>query len=914
MAEMPKAYDPASHEDAISRRWQESGFFAPENLPGKRTEPFTIVMPPPNVTGTLHLGHAVMLAVEDLLIRFERMRGKKALWIPGTDHAAIATQAKVEKLLMEEEKKTRHDLGREKFLKRVEAFAAESHDTIVNQVKKMGSSCDWSREAYTLDAARGEAVNEAFRRLSEMGLLYRGNRVINWCPRCASTIADDEVEYKEGKAVLYTFRYDKKFPIAVATTRPETKIGDTAVAVHPDDVRYKKLIGKEISADFLGVPLTLKIVAHRAVDAAFGTGALGVTPAHSQVDEAIAREHDLPALQVIGEDGKMTALAGAYAGLGVLEARAQIIADLKKAKLIEKEEEVDQNLSVCYRCGTPVEPLPKLQWFIAVNTPFTFAQSKRNPIAGIKNGQQVTLKEVMSHVVRSGQITIVPERFAKTYFHWIDNLRDWCVSRQIWFGHRVPVWYHSEKKGDDAYVVGAAPKEAGWRQDEDTLDTWFSSGLWTFSTLGWPNAKAKDLAAFHPTSVLETGYDILFFWIARMILMSTALVGEVPFKNVYLHGLVRDEQGRKMSKSLGNIIDPLDMIARFGTDAVRLSLVIGTTPGNDTRLSEEKIAGFRNFTNKLWNIGRYVLTTTKSDSPSRVEGPPSPKTLADRWILSRLAGTVEKVTAHLERSEFSAAGELLRDFTWSDFADWYLEISKSQIGRPPEQQKEVRFLGLSFGTWTKGGSPATGDPQRTKEILRFILGQLLRLWHPFMPFVTEALWKEMGNAELLMVAPWPEHVGVGDAIAEDEMHRIQDVISAIRNLRSEYKIDPKARREVNVVPGADRALFEQNGAIFMELGVLCCLGFHDREKQEDEVVTVAGPVQIFLRYVPGQDAKSRAKLDARAAELEKYLALIDGKLANAEFVGKAPPAVIEKEKGKRTEAAAELEKIREQLG
>lgn len=890
MAEMPKAYDPSAHESAIRSLWQESGYFTPENLPGKRTESFTIVMPPPNVTGTLHLGHAVMLAVEDLMIRFERMRGKRVLWIPGTDHAAIATQTKVEKLILEKEKKSRHDLGREEFLKRVEAFAVKSHDTIVNQVRMMGSSCDWSREAYTLDEKRGEAVNEAFRQLYDMGLLYRGNRVINWCPRCASTLADDEVEYKEGETTLYAFRYVKDFPIVIATTRPETKVGDTAVAVHPEDVRYTKLIGQEIRADFLSVPLTLKIVGHRAVDAAFGTGALGVTPAHSQVDEQIARENELPALQVIGEDGNMTALAGPYAGLPVIEARSRIVADLKKAGLIEKEETVAQNLSVCYRCGTPVEPLPKLQWFIAVNAHFPFAQSKRHPIQGIKDGQEVTLKEVMSHVVKTGQIKIIPERFEKIYFHWIDNLRDWCVSRQIWFGHRIPVWYHSEKKGDDTYAVGAPQKGAGWQQDGDTLDTWFSSGLWTFSTLGWPDEKAKDLATYHPTSVLETGYDILFFWIARMVLMSVALRGEVPFKEVYLHGLVRDEQGRKMSKSLGNIIDPLDMIAKYGTDAVRLSLVVGATPGNDMRLSEEKVAGFRNFTNKLWNIGRYVLTTTSGETP---EDPPVPKTLADRWILSRLAVTQEKVTACLGMHQFSAAGEALRDFTWSDFADWYLEISKVQ-------KKD-------------------GDAERTDAILRFTLATLLKLWHPFMPFVTETLWSEMHrvgpiHGSPLLVAAWPEHIGLEDVIAEREMRRMQDVVAAIRNLRSEHKLNPKQEIEVNLAAGSERELFIQNAAAVSDLVNACCVSFDDREKKPEEVAAVSGAVQIYVFLPAVGDEKSAAKLTARAEELEKYIALIEAKLANEEFTGKAPPAVIEKEKGKRVAAAEELEKIRKQLG
>lgn len=883
--QFPKAYEPAVHEDAVSAAWQKSGYFNPDKLPGKRKESFTIIMPPPNVTGTLHLGHAVMLAVEDLMVRFERMRGKRALWIPGTDHAAIATQTKVEKLVLEKEKKTRHDLGREEFLKHVNAFASESHDTIVNQVKKMGSSCDWSREAYTLDEERSEAVNEAFSQLHKKELLYRGNRVINWCPRCQSTLADDEVEYKEGETTLYTFKYDADFPIVIATTRPETKLGDTAVAVHPEDERYKKYVGKEIRVTFCGVPLTIRVVADRAVDPAFGTGALGVTPAHSQVDEAIARSNNLPSIQVIGEDGNMTDVTGPYAGMSVLEARKKIVEDLRSAGLIEKEEKVAQNLSVCYRCGTAVEPLPKLQWFIAVNKHFAFTQSKHHPIEGLKDGQEVTLKEVMIHVVKSGQIKILPEHFEKTYYHWIENLRDWCISRQLWFGHQIPVWYHSEKQGDDAYQVSQTSPGKGWKRDDDTLDTWFSSGLWTFSTLGWPNAKAKDLAAFHPTSVLETGYDILFFWIARMILMSTALVGEVPFKTVYLHGLVRDEQGRKMSKSLGNIIDPLDMIAKYGTDAVRLSLVIGSTPGNDVRLSEEKIAGFRNFTNKLWNIARFVLTTTEGKTPAKA---PKGVTLADRWILSRLSSTIEKVTAHLSRYEFSLAGELLRDFTWSDFADWYIEIAKTQ--------------------------KKNSDPAKTDEVLRYVMDHVLRLWHPFMPFVTEVLWKQMSaNSDLLLVSDWPEQNQVADQIIERQMQDIQDVVVAIRNLRSEHHISPKQLLSVTILAGNEVTLLEQNQHIIADLVRAESLHFEEREKQNNEIVTFSGSIQIFVMHNAESENTDRVKLSARAEELDRYISSIDSKLANEEFTAKAPPVVIDKEKAKRVAATEELEKIRKQL-
>src|SRR3989344_1007545 len=601
MKELPKAYEPKNYDDGIYKKWEESGLFNPDicvkqGVSSAKADYFSIVLPPPNVTGTLHMGHAVMLAIQDVMVRYHRMKGDRTLWVPGTDHAAIATQAKVEKLLMEKGlKNPRQELGREKFLAEVKKFAQESHDIIVNQSRKMGASLDWSREAFTLDEPRNLAVRAVFKKMYDDGLIYRGHRIVNWCPHCLSTLADDEVVYKEQVAKLYTFKYDKDFPIAISTTRPETKLGDTAVAANPKDKRYKKLIGKTFSVkSFAGGPdLKIKIIASDEVDMNFGTGALGVTPAHSLVDYEMAQKNKLPVIKVIGEDGKMTGEAGKrYVGLTVKEARRKVAEYLQKNGLMEKEEQVPNNLSVCYRCETPIEPLPSKQWFIDVNKP-------------VKARGKKSLKQLMQRAVgnKKGQITIVPEHFEKNYFHWIDNLHDWCISRQIWYGHQIPVWY----KGDEIYVDVNPPKDEGWQQDPDTLDTWFSSGLWTFSTLGYPNLKAEDLKNYHPTSVMETGYDILFFWVARMILMTTYVLGDIPFKKVYLHGLVRDEKGTKMSKSLGNVIDPLDMIAKYGTDATRLSLLVGNTPGNDMKLSEEKIAGFRNFTNKLWNISRFML-------------------------------------------------------------------------------------------------------------------------------------------------------------------------------------------------------------------------------------------------------------------------------------------------------------------
>jgi valyl-tRNA synthetase len=667
MTDLPKTYDASGIEEGLYAAWEASGAFNPDTLPDRNRagEPYGILMPPPNRTGILHMGHATMLAIEDLLIRFHRMLGKKTLWIPGTDHAAISTQVKVEQLLMKEGMKDpRKELGREEFLKRVVAFAEDSAQTINAQVRKMGSSCDWSRERYTFDEPRNEAVNRVFAMMVEDGLIERGYRVVNWDPQFQTTLSDDEVLTKETTAKLLTFTYDAEFPIAISTTRPETKFGDTAVAVHPEDARYKAFVGQTFTPTFCGKQLTIKVIADEAVDPNFGTGALGVTPAHALIDAEMAERHVLPTVPVIGTDAKMLPEAGeAYAGLSIDEARAKIEAALQAAGLLQKVEEVPQALPVAERGGGRVEQLPMRQWFVRVNKPFAVRQ---DTMGKWKKGEMATLKELMRHAVASAQTKIVPDRFTKTYFRWIDNLRDWCISRQIWFGHRIPVWY----RGEEWRVSVTSPGE-GWVQDPDTLDTWFSSGMWTFSALGWPNQEEwQALRAFHPTAVLETGHDILFFWVARMVLMAGYVVGEVPFKDVYLHGLVLDEHGKKMSKSVGNVLDPLELIPKYGTDAVRLSLIIGTTPGQNTKLAEAKIEGFRNFTNKLWNISRYLLTTIEADP-----APATERTLADRWILARLAETIASVTQKIETYQLSSAGEELRDFTWNDLADWYLEIA-----------------------------------------------------------------------------------------------------------------------------------------------------------------------------------------------------------------------------------------------
>ena len=933
--EMPKAYDASSVEEAIYASWEKSGAFQPQG----DGEPYCIAIPPPNRTGTLHLGHAVMLAIEDLLIRFHRMRGKRALWIPGTDHAAIATQVKVEQELIKKGMKNpREELGREKLLKEVVKFADESAKTIRSQIRKMGSSCDWTREKYTLDEERNRAVNEMFKMMYEDGIIEQGYRLVNWDPQFQTTLSDDEVEHKEVSAKLLTFKYDSDFPIAISTTRPETKFGDTAVAVHPDDKRYKKFVGKTFEPIFCGKKLLIIIIADKEVDPTFGTGALGVTPAHSMIDAEMAERHALEMVQVIGKDGRMMEDAGKdFAGLTIEEARKKIFETLQNADLIIKEEEVPQNLPVAQRGGAPVEQLPMKQWFVRVNKPF---KSRQATLGKWKKGDKVTLKELMRHAVESKQIKIVPDRFEKTYFHWIDNLRDWCISRQIWFGHRVPVWYRassvipaeagnqtvkdnpfgmdSRLHGNDKQEIVVSEKSPGpnWEQDPDTLDTWFSSGLWTFSTLGWPSPSVipaeagihsewERMREFHPTAVLETGYDILFFWVARMILMSTYALGEVPFRDVYLHGLVRDEQGRKMSKSLGNVIDPLDMIAKYGTDAVRLALLLGTTPGQDTKLSEEKIAGFRNFTNKLWNISRFILMQIGETSPNpsfarRGNGQILPLTkgelegvsLADRWILSRLSEVTSSVTSKIEKYEFSSAGEELRDFTWGDLADWYLEIAKIQ-------NKDVG---------------AHGDA----PILASILPVILKLWHPFMPFVTEHIWKTAGFHGDLITAEWPLCVipvqtGIQDQTKDFET--IRQIITDIRRLRAEQGIEPAKKVEVAISCSPEIAkLVEENKAVAEHLSRSSSITIAD-SVPDGWVTTVSGSATIALNAVGSVDVeKERAKLEKEIAETEAYIKSFKTKLENKEFISKAPEKVRVEMETKLGDAEAKLQALKGRLG
>lgn len=719
-----KPYDHTETEHPLYEKWENSQYFNPDTLIQKGitqndAKSFSIVLPPPNVTGTLHTGHALMLVIEDIMTRFHRMRGFKTLWLPGTDHAAIATQSKVEKELSKQGVR-KHDLGREAFLEKVQAFAQESHDTIVNQVKKMGASVDWSREAYTLDDKRSLAVRTVFKMMYDDGLIYKGEKIVNWDPKGQTTISDDEIVYQEEKTKFYYLKYG---PFTIGTARPETKFGDKYVVMHPDDPRYAQYKhGDTIDVEWINGPITATIVKDESIDMEFGTGVMTITPWHSVVDFEIAARHNLDKEQIIDQYGKLLPAAGEFAGMKITEAREKIIEKLKEKGLFEKEEDYVHNIATAERTGGIIEPQIMKQWFVAVDKPFKLRESH---IEGVSTHEDVTLKKLMRHVVEKGLVQILPERFEKTYYHWIDNLHDWNISRQIWFGHQIPVWY----KGEETYVGVEAPEGDGWEQDPDTLDTWFSSGLWTFSTLGWPE-KTSDLQTYHPTNVLETGYDILFFWIARMILMTTYTLGTIPFKTVYLHGLVRDKNGRKMSKSLGNIVDPLDLIKEYGTDSLRMAFIVGNGPGNDVNLSEEKIRAYRKFSNKLWNITRFVLEQTDKTADEK----PHTLTESDEAYLKELEVLTEEVTADMNAFKYHFASDKLYHYVWHTFADIILETEKKVIleGTPEEQAS-------------------------AKYTLRHILRTSLILLHPFMPFITEEIWQDIKREDDndLIVTRWP---------------------------------------------------------------------------------------------------------------------------------------------------------------
>jgi len=868
--DLPSTYSASEWEDKLYTLWEKSGFFNPDicikqKVTSADAKPFSIVLPPPNVTGTLHAGHAVMLALQDILIRYHRMKGDRTVWVPGTDHAAIATQSKVEKILQDEEGKSRYDLGREEFLKRVEAFAQSSHDTIVHQMIKMGSSVDWSREAYTLDEKRNFAVRTAFKKMYDEQIIYRGERIVNWDPKMQTTVSDDEIEWKEETTPLYFLQYG---PFVISTARPETKFGDKYVVMHPEDERYKDFEnGQKIELEWIGGKVTATVIKDAVIDRDFGTGVMTITPWHDNTDFDIATRHDLEKEQIIDENGNLLPVAGELAGMPIAEAREKVIRILQEKNLVVSvEENYRHNIATNSRGGGVIEPQIKKQWWINVNKEFE------------RDGKTVTLKSLMQDAVRSKDVTILPERFEKTYFHWIDNLRDWCISRQIWYGHRIPVWYRDE----ETYCGIEAPDSDGWEQDPDTLDTWFSSGLWTFSTLGWPDTEEWEKEKiYHPTSVLETGYDIIFFWVARMILMSEYLLGEIPFKHVYLHGLVRDEQGRKMSKSLGNIIDPLDVISEYGADAMRLSLVIGSTPGNDSRLSKEKILSYRNFVNKLWNMGRYITTAISSESLLWNVTLSEKKSDADLWILNRLGEVKKEVTKNLESYNISLAAEMLRDFTWNEYADWYIEIHKVE---------------------------------KNDTVLVAVFNELLRMWHPFMPFVTEALYQSLyPNEKLpLMVQSWTDALIIVEE-APSSFQNIIDLITRIRNVRAIYHIDPKEKPWLTIVDKEKRS--EQSVPLIKRLARLEEITLTDSLEQPDETARIMiGNTRAFLHLGGVIDIeKERVRISKEKEQLEKYKMGIERRLNDPHFTGKAPKEIIDQNTTSLEATEKKLQELEESL-
>ena len=934
MSKLPKAYEPEKYEDDIYDKWEDSGYFNPDKcvedgVADEDADSFSVMLPPPNVTGTLHMGHAVMLATQDLMVRYHRMKGEKTLWLPGTDHAAVATESKVEKKLIKEEgyDRPKEELGREEFMEELQEFAEESKLTIINQAKKMGSSLDWGREAFTLDEKRNHAVRTVFKNMYDDGLVYQGYRTVNWSIRGQSTCSDDELEHEKRTGTLYTFVYSNRwaeidpeteeiieeyenedFPITIATTRPETKLGDTAIAVHPEG-KWSEYIGKEYEIYDVGQKghtLHIKVIGNEEVDEEFGTGAVGVTPAHSHVDYEMYRQQKqeddpIDMIQIIGENGKMSQDAGKkYEEKTVSEAREKFVEYLKEDDLMKAEpEEVEQNVGKSDRFGDVVETIPKTQWFVDVTKKFTLENSN---IEGIESGAEVTLKQLLQYVVEEDSIDILPERFEKIYFNWIDNLRDWCISRQIWYGHRIPVWYCKNKGSKDCKApissiddLNSCPHcGGGVEQDPDTLDTWFSSGLWTFSTLGWPNEEKRegcedmsyfeqnDLERFHPTTVLETGHDIIFFWVARMILMTTYNLGEIPFETTYLHGMVLDEDGEKMSKSKGNVIDPLDMKEKYGADATRMSLLIGNTPGNDMSLSEEKIESMKHFSNKLWNISRYILMNI--NEPKVDIEKPEPETLSDKWIMSELSDIVEKTTKSIENYRFSEAGERLRDFTWNELADWYLEMSKV------EEDKQ--------------------------DILNYILNVLLKLWHPFIPFVTETLWQETyGENRMLMIEKWPEFEYSSDAKAK--IIELKKAVRAIRDMKNDYNINKasKVTIELNekgksnrIAQDFDRHIANLSGVEDIEVIEQAGLS----EKVVEYPVTQIGKIYLHLEgdiNVEQEVNKTKEEIENK----ESYLKQLENKLENEGFLNNAPEEVVEQEKNKYKQARDKLEKLQQKL-
>jgi len=885
---MSKTYDFKATEERLYNWWLQNGWFKPEVHP--EAEPFVISIPPPNVTGELHIGHAMFVAVEDLMIRHARMQGRAALWVPGSDHAGIATQLQVEKMLAAEGT-SRRQIGREEFVRRTWAWKEKYGGIITTQIRRLGASCDWDRERFTLDEGLSAAVCEAFVRLYRMGLIYRGEYLINWSPGLQTAVSDLEVEYTEEDGTLYYFKYpiagrDGEY-IPVATVRPETILGDTAVAVHPDDPRYRHLIGETCLVPILKRPIP--VIHDTYVDMQFGTGALKITPGHDPADFEIGQRHGLPIVNVMNPDATMNENAGPYAGLDRFECRRKLWADMEAAGLTIKTESYRLTVPRSQRGGEIVEPLVSTQWFV-----------RMKPLA-----------ELGLEAVRSGRIRIIPERFTKVYYNWLENIRDWCISRQLWWGHRIPAWYGP----DGATFVARSEQEAAaeaqkvyghpvaLRQDEDVLDTWFSSGLWPFSTLGWPE-KTPDLERYYPTSVMETGYDILFFWVARMIMSGLLFTNDVPFHTVYLHGLVRDGLGRKMSKTLGNVIDPLEVMNEYGTDALRFTLLTSSTPGNDTNLSVERVAANRNFANKIWNAARFtVLNLGSQPVPSlgslNAESGVGPPDLSDRWILSRLNSVITQVNRLFNAYQFGEAGRQVYEFLWGEFADWYVEIAKITFAGTNEDAK-----------------------QRKRVILVHVLDQALRMLHPFIPFVTEEIWQHLphppGEVPALILAKWPEaDASRIDPQAEADQNLIMDLIRAIRNARAEYNVEPARQIAATVVAKDRRALIESQGPVFVALARIdparLRIEEHLPEPPTQSVALVVGGVSVFLPLAGLVDlAKERKRL---AKELEATCQRIarSEKLLSSDFAHKAPAQVVQAERDKLKELQDQRARLQGQL-
>ena len=862
---LPTVYDPKEVEDRWYRYWLENKYFHGE--PDAKHEPFSVVIPPPNVTANLHIGHALDNTMQDILVRFNRMNGKNTTWIPGTDHAGIATQIKVEQMLREQEGITRHDLGRDEFLKRVWAWKEKYGSTIINQLKKLGASCDWDRERFTMDEGCSQAVREVFVRLYEKGLIYQGDYIINWCPRCQTALSDVEVEHTDMQGHFWHIRYpfaDGSGYITIATTRPETMLGDTAIAVHPDDERYQSIIGKEVILPLVG--RHIPIVADEYVDPEFGTGMVKITPGHDPNDFEVGQRHSLPIETVIGFNAKMTENAGKYAGMDRYEAREAIVKELAEGDFLVKTEDCQHAVSTCYRCNTIIEPLVSKQWFV-----------KMKPLA-----------EPAIAAVKEGRIKFYPDRFSKLYLSWVENVRDWCISRQLWWGHRIPVWYC-----DDCGEVIVAREEptkcpkcnsTKLHQDPDVLDTWFSSALWPFSTMGWPE-QTKELNYFYPTSVLVTGFDIIYFWVARMIFMGIEFMGEIPFHDVCIHGLVRDHLGRKMSKSLGNGIDPLEIIADYGADALRYTLVNGVAPGNDMRFHQDKVEASRNFMNKIWNASRFALMHLGSEVPEECE----PSLLANRWFLTRLKHTLEALTRNLQNYDIGEGARLLYDFVWGEFCDWFIELSKPALyGHMGESAKK-----------------------ETSYVLWLSLDTILKMLHPYVPFITEEIWQTMPHeGASIMVEMWPlENLSFEDNDAERDMTELVELITQIRNIRA----------ELGVLPSKEIRIIYEGRLLPEQIAYLKALAKASEivpltEKPEKAVTAVVAGITAYMPLADMIDLdKEMARIKAEIAKMDKEIALASGKLKNPGFVDKAPAVVVEKEREKLSDYQSKREKLVQRL-